>query len=156
MTATDKTPEPDPIMARIGHGIELSQQGKRDDAKRVFTRVWEDIGEAGDPFHRCALAHSMADVQDGPTEELVWDLRALKAADLVTDARAEQGGVCGLAGFFPSLHLNLGEVYRKLGNLQAARQHLELGQAAAGALGADGYGAMIRRGLDALALRLAA
>lgn len=32
----------------------------------------------------------MADVQDDVREELAWDLRALQAADLITDGRAAQ------------------------------------------------------------------
>lgn len=89
-------------------------------------------------------------------EELAWDLRALEAADLVTDDRAAAAGVTGpVAGFYPSLHLNLGECYRKLGDLDRARQHLQQGQAAVGALGDDGYGRMVKGGLDRLAQRLA-
>ena len=57
--------EPDPTMTRIGHGMELSQRGEHEAARLVFTEIWDDIGGVnGDPFHRCALAHSMADVQD--------------------------------------------------------------------------------------------
>ena len=75
--------EPDVPMTRIGEGIALSQRGERDAARRLFTMVWADIGgEDGDPLYRCALAHSMADVQDAAHDELVWDLRALAAADL--------------------------------------------------------------------------
>jgi len=156
MIARSAVTQPDEMMTRIGHGIELSQGGHRDQARRLFAELWEQIGPQGDAFHRCGLAHSMADVHDDPHEELVWDLRALQAADLVSDERGAQTGVTSpVAGFYPSLHLNLGEVYRKLGNLQAARQHLDLGRAAAGALGQDGYGAMIKRGLRGLEERLA-
>ena len=35
----------------------------------------------------CVLAHSMADVQDDVRQELVWDQRALAAADPLTDDR---------------------------------------------------------------------
>jgi len=101
--------KPDEMMTQIGHGIELSQRGDRDQARRLFAELWEQIGPQGDALHRCALAHSMADVQDNPHDELVWDLRALKAADLVSDERAAQAGVSSpVAGFYPSLHLNLG------------------------------------------------
>lgn len=147
--------EPDAIMTRIGKGIELGQRGELDAARSLFAEVWEEIGPDGDAFHRCALAHSMADVQDDVHEELVWDLRALQAADSVTDERARQAGVGGqVSGFYPSLHLNLGEDYRKLGELDRARDHLEQGRAAVGALGDDGYGRMIKNGLDRLADRL--
>ncbi|HEY5474345.1 MAG TPA: hypothetical protein VIK32_14290, partial [Candidatus Limnocylindrales bacterium] len=68
-----------------------------------------------------------------------------------------------VAGFYPSLHLNLGECYRKnlgecyrkLGDLDRAREQLERGQAAAGSLGDDGDGQMIKGGLDRLGERLA-
>ncbi|MGH3932991.1 MAG: hypothetical protein ACRDTF_23800, partial [Pseudonocardiaceae bacterium] len=80
--------EPDVTMTRIGKGIGLSQRGDRDAARHLFEEVWNDIGgESGDPLHRCALAHAMPDVQDDLREELVWDLRALAAADLITDER---------------------------------------------------------------------
>jgi hypothetical protein len=149
--------EPDATKTRNGKGIELNQRGEREAARAVFAQVWSDIGgESGDPFHRCALAHSMADVQDDVHDELVWDLRALESADLMTDQRAAQSGVTSpVAGFYPSLHLNLGECYRKLGNLDVAREHLGRGQAAVGSLGDDGYGQMIKGGLDRLGERLA-
>ncbi|MGH3631631.1 MAG: hypothetical protein ACRDRL_29860 [Sciscionella sp.] len=98
----------------------------------------------------------MADVQDEVHEELRWDLEALAAADLLTDERAARGGVTGpVAGFYPSLHLNLAECYRKLGELDLAREHLDRGRASVGALRNDGYGEMIKVGLDRLADRLA-
>ncbi|MER6175187.1 hypothetical protein [Streptosporangium sp. NPDC001681] len=147
--------EPDVTMAKIGQGMELGQSGERAAARRLFSELWQEIGATGDPLHRCALAHSMADVQDDAHEELLWDLRALEAADLITDARARQAGVTGPAsGFYPSLHLNLGDVYRRLGDLDRARDHLRRGRAAVDALGDDGYGQMIRQGLDRLADRL--
>jgi hypothetical protein len=97
----------------------------------------------------------MADVQDDVQEELAWDLRALEAADLTTDDRASQAGVAGpVAGFYPSLHLNLAECYRKLGEPEAARDHLRRGQAAVEALPEDGYGRMIKDGLNRLDERL--
>ncbi|MEP7036220.1 MAG: hypothetical protein ABI934_11580 [Actinomycetota bacterium] len=98
----------------------------------------------------------MADVQDDVHVELVWDLRALEAADLLTDERVAQAGAMSpVAAFYPSLHLNLGECYRKLGNLDLARENLERGHAAVGSLGDDGYGRMIKGGLDRLGERLA-
>ncbi|RAY14679.1 hypothetical protein DPM19_13075 [Actinomadura craniellae] len=148
--------QPDEMMARIGRGVELGHAGEREAARRLLGGLWDELGEGGDPLHRCALAHYMADVQDDVREELRWDLRALAAADLVTDERAGQAGVAGsVRGFYPSLHLNLGDAYHRLGELDQARDHLERGRAAVDALGDDGYGQMIRAGLDRLADRLA-
>lgn len=148
----------DPVMGRIATAMGLGQQGERDAARRDFAGIWADIGgEAGDPFHRCALAHSMADVQDDVHDELLWDERALAAADALTDERVAEGGVpAGVAALYPSLHLNLADCHRRLGDQVAARRHLERGRAALGALPDDGYGRMIRDGFDRLAERLAA
>lgn len=148
--------EPELTMVSIGRGIELNHAGDRDAAREAFTRVWEEIGgESGDPLHVCALAHSMADVQDDVHEELRWDLLALAAADGLTDERAARAGVASpVAGFLPSLHLNLGECYRKLGESNAARDHLAKAMAAVEHLGDDGYGQTIKGALAALSERL--
>jgi hypothetical protein len=139
--------DPDDVMARISQGIALTQRGEAVAAKALFSQVWGQIAEDGDPLHRLSLSHWMADLQDDAAEELRWDLRALAAADLLGDERA---------GLYPSLHLNAGEAYRKVGDLDAAGRHLRLGLAAVPDLAHDGYGAMIRRGLAGLGERLAA
>lgn len=146
-------------MERIGEAMALGQRGERAAARELFARIWDELDDAdvnADPLHRVALAHSMADVQDDVRKELIWDLRALEAADHVTDERARRAGVQGsVAGFYPSLHLNLGDCYRRLGDRENARVHLERGVAALDALPDDGYGRMIRAGLERLAGTLA-
>ncbi|RJL32667.1 tetratricopeptide repeat protein [Bailinhaonella thermotolerans] len=143
---------PDPIMERIGAATALGHRGDRDGARRLLGELWDELT---DPLHRCALAHAMADLQDDPREELTWDLRALEAADSITDERARRAGATGqVAAFYPSLHLNLGDVLHRLGDLGRARDHLRRGLAAADALPDDGYGRMIRQGLANLADRL--
>ncbi|MEU8326297.1 tetratricopeptide repeat protein [Nonomuraea sp. NPDC048881] len=144
----------DPTMARIGQGVDLHHhQGRPEAARELFARIWDDIGgEQGDPLHVCVLAHSMADVQDDVRQELMWDLRALAAADQVTDEQVAQAGVAlPVVALYPSLHLNLGECYRKLGDLDRARDHLDQARAGIDALADDGYGRLIRGGLDRLA-----
>ena len=143
-------------LIRIGEAVQLNHQGERDAARRQLAEIWDEIcGEQGDPLHRCTLAHAMADVQDDPREELVWDQRALTAADLLTDERLAQAGVSVSAkGLYPSLHLNLSECHRKLGDLGRAREHLQQAQAMIDALGDDEYGRMIRDGLTQIAEKL--
>jgi len=147
--------QPDEIMQRIGAAMARSHQGDRVGARHAFAAIWADIGDDGDPLHRVALAHSMADVQDDVREEIVWDLRALHAADGLSDERAAEAGVASpVAAFYPSLHLNLGEAYRKTGDLERAQHHCDAGRAAVGELPDDGYGAMVRDALDRLAERI--
>ncbi|AXO34493.1 tetratricopeptide repeat protein [Micromonospora sp. B006] len=149
----------DATLTRINDGVQMHHQhGRREDARDLFARIWDEIGgEQGDPLHVCVLAHAMADVQDDVRQELVWDRRALAAADLLTDERVAQAGVpMSVAGLYPSLHLNLAECHRKLGELDQARDHLQRAREGMGALGDDGYGKLIRDGLDRLSQELAA
>jgi hypothetical protein len=148
----------DPTMARIGEAVQLHHgQGHREAARRMFAGIWAEIGgEHGDPLHVCVLAHSMADVQDDVHDELIWDQRALAAAHLLTDDRVAEAGVpLSVAGLYPSLHLNLAECYRRLGDSRRAREHLQQAQAGIGALADDEYGRLIRSGLDRLTQQLA-
>ncbi|GAB1515117.1 hypothetical protein JCM33774_71600 [Actinophytocola sp. KF-1] len=141
------------MLVRIGEAVRLNHQGERDAARRLFEELWTEIGgDTGDPLHRCTLAHAMADAQDDVHEELLWDQRALAAADQLTDDRVGQAGVAlPVAGLYPSLHLNLSECYRKLGDLDRARAHLRQAEDTIGALADDEYGRLIRDGLAKIA-----
>ncbi len=146
----------DPTLIRIGEAAQLGHQGERETARLLLAELWDEIGgEQGDPLHVCTLAHAMADVQDDVRQELAWDHRALAAAGLLTDTRVAEAGVSlPVAGLYPSLHLNLSECYRKLGDLDRAREHLQQAQATIGALGDDGYGQMIKEGMEQIAEQL--
>lgn len=148
-------PGQDDVMGRLSAAIERSQRGDREGARQQFVELWTELSPDGEPFHRCLLAHYMADVQDDPHEELAWDLRALEAAALSTDERArELHASLSVRGFYPSLHLNLAEDYRKVGDLARAREHVARARASADALGEDGYGRMIRAGIERLSRQL--
>jgi hypothetical protein len=137
----------DDVLVAIDAGLRQHIGGDRAGAYATFTALWASIGPDGDPLHRVALAHHMADVCDDPAEELEWDLRALAAAGAMTDSATARG-------FYPSLHLNLGEDYRKLGDLAAAREQLSLARARLDALCDDDYATGLRLALDGLAERL--
>ncbi|MEV6833707.1 hypothetical protein AB0N17_04165 [Streptomyces sp. NPDC051133] len=144
---------PDAVLTRIGQVVMLHHGGDREEARSRFLDLWAEIGEEGEPLHRCTLAHYLADTQDDPADELAWDLRALSAAEELADGRAE-GDALSVRGFFPSLHLNLAADYVKLGRAEAARSHLHRARSAAGALSDDGYGDGVRAAISRLELRL--
>src|SRR4051794_17391691 len=145
------------MMTRIGQAVMLHHGGDREEARGRFLDLWAEIGEDGDPLHRCTLAHYMADTQDDPADELAWDLRALSAAEELTDERlADHEGALAAHALYPSLQLNLAADYIKLGRREAARVHLRLARGAVGALGDDGYGEGVRAAIGRLERRLVA
>jgi hypothetical protein len=139
------------VMARIAAAVELGHGGAVEEARRQLAALWEEPAVQADPFHRCALAHHAADLEPEVADELRWDVRALVAADEVTPVRDTPIDV---AAFYPSLHLNLGDAYRRAEDLPAAREHLARARACVEVLPDDGYGRLIRGGIDRLAERL--
>ncbi|MFD6416263.1 hypothetical protein [Streptomyces sp. NPDC060194] len=150
----DEAP-PDAVMTRIGQTAILLHAGDREEARTRFAALWAELGEDGDPLHRCTLAHYMADTQDDPLAELEWDLRALTAADLLTDARvARPDGSIAVRGLYPSLHLNLAADYDRLDRPDHAREHLRAARAVIDTLGDDAYGDGVRGAISRMELRL--
>ncbi|MGW0605001.1 hypothetical protein [Streptomyces sp. NPDC002644] len=133
--------DPVAVTTRIGQAVLLHHGGDREEARVRFLDIWREIGAEGDPFHRCALAHYMADTQDDPADELAWDLRALSAAEELMEA---------VRSLYPSLHLNVAADYAKLGCPEAARSHLGRARDAAQVLPDDGYGTRVRRAIREL------
>ncbi|WP_326761444.1 hypothetical protein OHB35_42280 [Streptomyces phaeochromogenes] len=153
----------DAMMTRIGQVAMLLHGGDREEARGRFLDLWTEIGEDGDALHRCTLAHYMADAQDDPSDELAWDLRALSAADTLTDGStngstdvrlAEHQQSLAVRAFYPSLHLSLAVDYANLGRSEAARSHLRRARDTVGVLGDDAYGDGVRAGIGRLELRL--
>lgn len=149
----------DVVMTRIGQAVMLLHGGDREEARNRFGLLWAEIGADGDALHRCTLAHYMADTQDDPADELAWDLRALAAAQVLTDERvAEHGDALAVRAFYPSLHLNLAADYVKLRRPATARIHLDRARDTSGVLAEDGaddgYGGGVRAAIGRLELRL--
>lgn len=158
MTERQEQVVPDAMMTRIGQAVMLHHGGDREEARGRFLGLWAEIGEDGDPMHRCTLAHYMADTQDDPSDELAWDLRALSAAEELSDERVaevvQHEGALAVRALYPSLHLNLAADYVKLDRPEAARTHLRRARGAADALGDDSYGDGVRAAIGRLELRL--
>ncbi len=130
--------------------------GDRDAGRRDLLRCWASLGDTGYAAGRCVLAHYLADLQPDLDDEVRWDERALAAYAEVQPHDLEPLGIYDAAGFAPSLHLNLGDGYRRQGRMREAQDQLAAGLAASWALSDEGYGAMVRSGLQRLADRLAA
>ena len=136
------------VGARILAAMDLTHAGRREEARRLFLEIWSGLGER-ELVHRLTIAHTIADLQDDPRDELAWDLVALGVAGRMSDAGLMEAGVDATTqSLYPSLHLNAGEAYRKVGDLDAARVHCAKGRAALAALGRDPYDGML---IDAFA-----
>ncbi|MFF2506380.1 hypothetical protein ACFVTY_23790 [Streptomyces sp. NPDC058067] len=146
----------DAMMTRIGQVVMLHHAGDREEARDRYLGLWAEIGEDGDPLHRCTLAHYLADAQDDPNDELAWDLRALSAAEGLTESRlARHEQSLAVRALYPSLHLNLAADYVKLGRPEAARSHLTRARGVVGALADDGYGDGVRAAIARLEQKVA-
>ncbi|CAL9597373.1 hypothetical protein [Streptomyces sp. enrichment culture] len=145
----------DAVLTRIGQVVMLHHAGDREEARHRLLGLWAEIGEHGDPLHRCTLAHYLADTQDDPEAELAWDLRALTAAEEVRAGRPDAPGASAeVRALYPALHLSLATDYAGLGRTDAARSHLRRARGAAVALADDPYGDGVRAAIRRLEIRL--
>ncbi|QFZ21100.1 hypothetical protein [Saccharothrix syringae] len=142
----------DRTMTEIAEAVGLGHAGDPTAARTRLLDLWRRTGPAGDPFHRCTLAHYLADLYDDPAEALVWDVRALDAADALTDERVRRHhDTLSVTAFYPSLHLNLADNFRRLGSFTAAGEHISAARRHEHTLGDDGYGTLIRRAIGEVA-----
>lgn len=121
-------------------------RGDREGARAVYAELWDAALHTPDQYRACVVAHFMAHAQSEPEAQLVWHLRALRAADAALASGDER-----VRSFYPSLHANLGDVYLRQGDRTSARQHIQWAQVVQNTLSDDAYGHTVR----ALIVRLA-
>ncbi|MEU6136424.1 hypothetical protein [Nocardioides sp. NPDC047086] len=143
------TPAADPTMDAITTAATLGRQGDLARARGELLAIWDGIGVLGDPLHRCVLAHHLADLYTDPAVALIWDVRALDAAEALSDRRAqEHDASLQVAGFYPSLHVNIADNLRRLGAFTAAAEHIGKAEERATALPGGPYGDMIHTAIQ--------
>ncbi|NLE78158.1 MAG: hypothetical protein GX610_00985 [Rhodococcus sp.] len=146
----------DPVMTAIIEAVTKGRAGDSDSAREALLALWATIGSNGDPLHRCTLAHYLADLYDDPAQALTWDVRALDAADAITEQRVQEHHAgLHVSGFYPSLHLNLADNYRRLESFDAASAHIDVAREHSSALPENAYGALVRDGIDGVAEAIA-
>lgn len=124
------------LTATIARAQLLTQGDDRPAARALLLPLWDAALRTGDQPAACVIAHYLAHAQEAPSATLDWHRRALAAADAAADER--------LSAFYPSLHANVADAARRVGDLPAARRHIAAAQVAAHRLDNDGYGRMIR------------
>jgi hypothetical protein len=147
----------DDLMARVTAALQRGQAGERVTARQELEAMWAEVERGGgDDFHRCVIAHFLADLQEDDRDELMWDERALTAVDGVSDERAQEfHESLQVRGFMPSLYLSLADDHRRLGDANRAHEFLGKARVTSDALSDDAYGELIRGALDKVSRALA-
>lgn len=93
-------------------GMQAEAEGRAGAARALFQQAWDS---AADDYEACIAAHYLARHQNSPEETLRWNQECLDRADRVGDER--------VAGFYASLHLNMGHACRQLSRPALAHTH---------------------------------
>ncbi|MFD4153460.1 hypothetical protein ACFWR4_12000 [Streptomyces hydrogenans] len=132
-------------MEAIGQAVAEGRTGDIASVHRRLLDLWSAIGVSGDPLHSCFRAHYRTDLYEDSAQALTWYVRALDAADAVTDhhVRENQAGL-RIACFHPSLYLDLADDYHRLGSFEAATEHIDAAREHAPELPRNPYGDLVR------------
>ncbi|MFB8047506.1 hypothetical protein ACFC8F_40190 [Streptomyces hydrogenans] len=139
-------------MEAIGQAVAEGRTGDTASVRRRLLALWSAIGVSGDPLHRCSRAHYRADLYEDPAQALTWYVRALDAADAVTDHRGQEHHAgLHIVSFHPSPHLNLADDYRRLGSFEAVTEHIDAAKEHAPELPRNPYGDLVRGAVQEVA-----
>jgi hypothetical protein len=138
---------------QIINGVAVTLGGEGERGRQLLRECWDGTAESDHP-QRCVLAHYLADLEEALEAEVRWDETALASYRHVAPADLAMIGIPDAAGLAPSLHLNLGDGYLRQSRLDEAQVQAAAGRAAIGAIGSDGYAAMISDGLHRLQERI--
>lgn len=136
----------DATMASIAQVQQVALRGGKEQATAGLLALWDQIGAGGPPLHRVTVAHYLADLQDDPADELLWNERALAAAH-EAQSKEEADAVRPLLA---SLNFNTAQTLYRLGRRPGALRHLSKAEQSQAHLPHDGYGEMLRTEIAAL------
>ncbi len=139
---------------QVLEAVQLGLSGQAEAARVCFDQLWISTSPV-DLFHRCVIAHYMADLQTDPDKELWWDTQALQAAQAAAPESFDDRipGVTHRA-FLPSLHLNLAASHERLGHLDEARQQAQLASRTLDALQPSPLSEMTRAAIERICNKL--
>lgn len=126
-----------PVNKLCASGMEKEGEGKPDEAAQLFRQAWNEAQTVQEKF---TAAHYVARHQASIADKLSWDKTALHYALETGNAEAQS--------VYPSLYLNIAKGFEDLGNFAGARENYQLALKYAEHLGDDGYGKLIRNGIQ--------
>lgn len=103
-----------PVVQLCIAGSQAEFQHKIDEAKAFYEQAWRIHNS---DYEACIAAHYMARFQVDPKVEFDWNQKALEHAQACKDDR--------VTTFLPSLYLNLGKSYERLGNMASAQEYYD-------------------------------
>ncbi len=126
------------IVKLCADGMNAEARGDIRLAMTLFQQAWD---AAADDFEKFTAAHYLSRNRQDASVELQWNETALDHALAMTDDEAK--------AHYPSLYLNIGRSYEKLGESELARQHYQLAAEFSDHLATGAYSDMIRSGIKA-------
>lgn len=132
------------VVKLCAKGMELEGAGKPMEAAKIFYEAWN---AATDDFEKFTAAHYVARHQSSVADKLKWDETALNFAVKLNDD--------SLKDVLPSLYLNVAKCHEDLGDFENALKNYQSAHSFAAFLPEDGYGKMIRAGIESGVKRVA-
>jgi hypothetical protein len=130
--------DPDNNVVKLcAQGMEKESEGKTDEAAKLFLNAWN---EATNDFEKFTAAHYVARHQITVTDKLKWDEIALGSALKINNNEMKSG--------YPSLYLNVAKCYEDLKDFDNAKRNYDLALSYSHFLPDDGYGRMIKSGIN--------
>lgn len=118
-------------------GMQLEGEGKPEEAKKTFQQAWD---KAQTPLEKLTAAHYLARHQDSVADKLIWDGIALDWAKTVDNEQSK--------ALYPSLYLNIAKCQEDMTDFAKAHENYLLALSFTSFLPYDGYGNMIRAGIN--------
>lgn len=130
--------DPDNTVVKLcADGMEFEGQGNHEKAHQNFVQAWEAANDNSEKF---IAAHYLARHQKNVVDKLYWDEVALQMALEIQDET--------IFPQLPSLYLNIGKCYEDMKNFPKANENYLLAESFTSYLPDDGYGNMIKAGIQ--------
>lgn len=118
-------------------GMMLEGEGKPHEALKLFKQAWNDATNDQEKF---IAAHYIARHQPTIADKLHWDTTALQLAQNIESSEINP--------ILPSLYLNIAKCYEDLNDVGQALENYRMAEHFTTYLPQDGYGNMIRSGIQ--------
>jgi rifampin ADP-ribosylating transferase len=125
------------VIQLCAKGMEMEANQKPDQAQALFLQAWD---EATNDFEKFIAAHFVARHQKSVEDKLKWDETALEFALKIDDDN--------MTANYPSLYLNIAKCYEDLNDIDNAQKNYETALSYANFLPGNGYGQMVKSGIN--------